>query len=77
MSKAEIILVKKLGEQIGFGQLMWLSSALWRISLKEHNTPENGAFVPTGLHEFNDTGLEIALNSIIEFQKTVESILTK
>jgi hypothetical protein len=43
----EIQLVKDLGEQIGYGHLMILASALWRKSLKDKGYPEIGAFVPT------------------------------
>lgn len=46
-SQSEIEAVKQLGEQIGYGHLMGIASALWRESLKEKNYPESGAFVPT------------------------------
>ncbi len=45
--KEEILLVKELGERIGYGHLMSLASALWRRSLKEKGIPEYGAFIPT------------------------------
>jgi len=43
----EIELVKQLGDQIGYGHLMCIASALWRKDLKE-NYPgtEGGAFIP-------------------------------
>ena len=43
----EISAVKALGEQIGYGHLMELASALWRKSLKEKDYPTSGAFVAT------------------------------
>lgn len=43
----EIKAVKQLGEQIGYGHLMDLASALWRKSLKDKGYPESGAFVTT------------------------------
>jgi hypothetical protein len=45
----EVNAVKRLGEQIGYGHLMSLASALWRRKLtKEYNEKfAEGAFVPT------------------------------
>ena len=43
----EIDAVKHLGDQIGYGNLMSIASALWRKNLKETDVPEHGAFVPT------------------------------
>jgi hypothetical protein len=45
--KSEIKLVKEIGEQIGYGHLMSLASALWKKSLKDKGYPEVGAFVTT------------------------------
>jgi len=45
--KAEVKAVQELGEQIGYGHLMSLSSALWRKYLKKLGHPESGAFYPT------------------------------
>jgi hypothetical protein len=39
--------VKVLGEQIGYGNMMALASALWRKSLKEQGISVDGAFMPT------------------------------
>lgn len=46
-TKQEVEAVMYLGDNIGYGHLMSLASALWRKSLKEKNYPESGAFVPT------------------------------
>lgn len=43
----QIKTVKEIGEQIGYGHLMFLASSLWRKSLIEKGYPESGAFVPT------------------------------
>lgn len=51
MNKHEILLVKQIGEQIGYGNLMYLASSLWRICLTESETPINGAFVPALLFQ--------------------------
>lgn len=45
--KSEVKAVKEIGEQIGYGHLMSLASALWRKSLKDKGYPESGAFVAT------------------------------
>lgn len=38
--------VKELGEQIGYGNMMSLASALWRKMLTEKGVGASGAFVP-------------------------------
>lgn len=43
----EIQAVKTLGEQIGYGNMMSMASALWRKSLAESGYPVIGACVPT------------------------------
>ena len=45
--KFDVEQVKNLGEQIGYGHMMELASALWRKSLKEKGYPISGAFIPT------------------------------
>lgn len=45
----EVNRVKKMGEQIGYGHLMSIASALWRKSLEDKGYPVSGAFVPTCL----------------------------
>ena len=45
--KIEVEQVKQLGEQIGYGHMMELASALWRKSLEEKGYPISGAFIPT------------------------------
>ena len=45
----EVAAVQRLGEQIGYGHLMSLASALWRRSLTKEYSEKfaEGAFVPT------------------------------
>jgi len=43
----EIKAIKILGEQIGYGHMMALTSALWRQKLKEDGYSDRGAFIPT------------------------------
>ena len=55
--------VKVLGEQIGYGNMMALASALWRKSLKEQGFPVDGAFMPT---------LKCAINPEWLFENEIE-----
>lgn len=48
--------VKRLGERIGYGNMMAMASALWRKSLTEQGFPTDGAHVPT-LKSFIKKGL--------------------
>lgn len=45
--KEQVEIIKSIGDQIGYGHLMCIASALWRKRLKETGTPPEGAFVPT------------------------------
>jgi len=47
----ELQVVKILGDEIGYGNLMSLASALWRDKLKESGTPTEGAFVPALIYD--------------------------
>lgn len=43
----EVQAIKKLGDEMGYGHLMSLASAIWRKKLLDVNVPVSGAFVPT------------------------------
>jgi len=45
--KTTVEIVKQLGQEIGYGQLMSLASAHWRAQLKEMDVPESGVLIPT------------------------------
>lgn len=45
--KSEIEAVKRLGEQIGYGNMMRIASALWALSLKQQYGIISGALIPT------------------------------
>ena len=45
--KGEVLAVKQLGEQIGYGNMMSIASALWALKLTESGLPTSGAFIPT------------------------------
>lgn len=42
----EIEAVKALGEQIGYGNLMCIASALWAIDLDKSGRGHSGVFIP-------------------------------
>lgn len=43
--RAEVEMIKSIGEHIGYGHLMAIASALWREDLRNKDYPESGAFV--------------------------------
>lgn len=45
--KKEILAVKQLGEQIGYGNMMDIASILWAAVLISEGQPDSGAFYPT------------------------------
>ena len=53
--KDEIKAVKKLGNEIGYGHLMSLASAIWRHNLEEkYPGTGGGAFIPTIMNFIKD-----------------------
>jgi len=42
----EIMQVKQLGDNVGYGHIMMIASALWRKKLRDSGEPTCGAFVP-------------------------------
>lgn len=44
---AHVKAVKKLGDEIGYGNMMSIASALWQMELKKNYGLEEGAFIPT------------------------------
>lgn len=47
LRRVEVEEVMRLGEQIGYGNLMELASALWRYKLRKQGFPEDGALIVT------------------------------
>lgn len=43
--RLEMEAVNRLGESIGYGNLISWASALWRDSLRKRGLPESGAFI--------------------------------
>lgn len=67
--KWEIETVKNLGEQIGYGNLMDIASALWGITLEDEYGIKTGAFVPTilpCLKKSDRKNAEVRFNSMME-----------
>jgi hypothetical protein len=42
----EIAAVKLVGEKIGYGNMMYIASALWRRSMRKKGYPTSGVFFP-------------------------------
>jgi len=56
--KSEILIVKALGEQIGYGNLMEIASVLWAENLQRYGNPDIGAFYPAILTQLQDDELK-------------------
>lgn len=67
----EIAIVKDIGEQIGYGNLMWIASALWAEELKNKGLPTEGAFRPTLRCLMNQDGKEMSDVDLISYNKKV------
>jgi hypothetical protein len=61
MDKSEKIIVKELGDKIGFGNVMTIACECWQEDMKSKNYPITGVFIPvlpidikkTALKEYN------------------------
>lgn len=73
----EVVAVQRLGEQIGYGNLMWLASALWRRKLVKEwgEGHEKGAFLPTVSCLLNEEGLDIFQKQIEVYDEIVKDVL--
>lgn len=73
----EVVAVQRLGEQIGYGHLMWLASALWRRKLVKNwgEGHEKGAFLPTVDCLLNEEGLDIFQQQIGLYDELVKEAL--
>lgn len=58
--KRECEAVKELGDQIGYGNLMTIASALWAYDLIEDDLPDTGAFFPTILSNMKPGDLTVS-----------------
>jgi molybdopterin synthase catalytic subunit len=74
----EILAVKKLGDKIGYGQLMHIASALWRYKLKPMGV-EIGAFVPTLVNFIKDEKeiQSITQSDIESYDNLIENYIKK
>ena len=75
----EVVAVQRLGEQIGYGNLMWLASALWRRKLVKDwgDGHEKGAFLPTVSCLLNEEGLDVFQQQIEVYDEIVADVLDK
>lgn len=67
----KVELVKKLGEELGYGHLMHLASALWRESLKSKGFPTEGAFIPTAIFGLTEDYKKMATSDILNYDKLI------
>ena len=57
--KREVEAVKRLGDQIGYGNMMTLASALWAKLLIDKGLQDGGAFYPTILSNMKPGDLTV------------------
>lgn len=70
--KSEVEAVKKLGEQIGYGHLMSLASALWRESLNKKGYSRIGAFIPTTITSIRKELIESHQKDCFNYDKIIK-----
>lgn len=71
--KEEIKQIQKLGEEIGYGNIMWTANALWRKQLKDSNMPVGGAFVPVLIHDIENVRLGNYMHTIRQNDKEINN----
>lgn len=69
--KNEILMVRQIGDQIGYGHLMALASALWKIKLGGGD----GAFIPTIALFIKDEHREIIDQESKNYEALVKNAL--
>jgi len=57
--KREVEAVKRLGDQIGYGNMMTIASALWAKMLIDEDLGDGGAFYPTILSNMKPGDLTV------------------
>lgn len=60
----EVLAVKELGEQIGYGHMMLIAHALWARELEERYGTREGAWVPANLSDVKE-GCRKGLDSVV------------
>ena len=61
--KHEIEIVKRLGNQIGYGHLMQLASTLWANELEAKGLPRSGAHTPSVFPLMTEEGKQISIDA--------------
>lgn len=75
--REQINTIKNIGDQIGYGHLMHIASALWRNSLQEKMISKDGAFVPTLTMCIKKDDIEIVQKDIDLYDMLVRNALFK
>lgn len=71
----EVLAVKALGDQIGYGNMMNIASALWRDMLEKSGAPKIGAHIPTGKSCIKKKDLKWIQKELDRTDKTIQSII--
>lgn len=75
--RAETLMIKQLGDQMGYGHLMSLASSLWRKKLVDSKTPIEGAFVPTCIPFIEKEYQEMTIREAENYDKIVEKYVRR
>lgn len=75
--KSDIEKVRELGEDIGYGNMMNLACALWRVKLKQTGVSETGAFVPVLSMDIKESEADFYLKPLKFHEQHVIELLAK
>lgn len=71
----EVLAVQQLGEAIGYGNMMEIASALWRLHLIDGGGPASGACIPMSLYTIKPEHKGLAEKEIARYDKLVKQAL--
>lgn len=69
--------VRELGEAIGYSQIMDLSSALWRMKLREAGISETSAFIPILQSDVKESEISFYLNKLKNREEYLKTLSIK
>jgi hypothetical protein len=72
--RSDIEKVRKLGEEIGYGNMMTLACSLWRNLLINSGGPATGAFVPALIMDIKESEIEGYLKGLEAYDKLVQNV---
>lgn len=77
LRRVEVEEVMRLGEQIGYGNLMELAGALWRYKLRKQGFPEDGALIVTAKCNIKKEDLSYTEEIKVIYDDIVKEVLDK